>query len=293
MMLTACIVGLAALCGQVDGQTTKDNGEAGKKARLLELFLEDARDYGLYRDQGRGEKLELQEKPVYVWTNPLRANGQYGAVYVWNWQGRPEAVGSIFVFNFTGPGRFGLMHEFHSLSETTLKTVRTRPHQKRWTPEAGIKCVALDDERPPAKSPAARLVQMRTLARAFAVHSVSPEGGRWELRLLPQPLYRYDVGGPAVIDGALFAYVTSAGTDPELMILIEARQTADGPRWHYAPARFTGYDLFVDFKGKQVWKTFNAEIKDTGHNLVHTYHVYRDRLVDRDDVEKSDAAAAE
>jgi hypothetical protein len=293
MMLTACLVGLAALCGQVDGQTPEDNGEAGKKARLLELFLEEARDYSLYRDQGGEEKLELQEKPVYVWTNPLVANGQFGAVYVWTWQGRPEAVGSIFVYNFAGTGRFGLMHEFHSLSEATLQTTRNKPHETRWTPEAGLMREALQDERPPAKSPAARLAQMRALARAFAIHSISPKGERWELRLLPQPLYRYNVGGPTVIDGALFSFVTSAGTDPELMILIEARQTADGPRWHYAPVRFTGFDLFVDFKGRQVWKSFNAEIKGKGHNLVHTYHVYRDRFIEREVVEKSDPAAAE
>jgi hypothetical protein len=47
---------------------------------------------------------------------------------------------------------------------------------------------------------------------------------RWELRLLPHPLYRYESTDPDVVDGALFAFVTSAGTDPEALLAIEARK---------------------------------------------------------------------
>lgn len=282
MMLAACLVGLAALCGAADDPPA-DKSDDGKRAKLLKIFLDDARDYDLFRDADPSEQLKLQDKPVYVWTNPLRANGQYGAVYVWTWQGRPEAVGCIFVHSLNAPGQLGLMHEFHTLSQTTLAASRNMQHNERWTPKAGIELVALPGERPPARSASARLVQMRALARKFDVHSVSNEGERWELRLLPQPLYRYNVDADPVIDGGLFAFVTSAGTDPELMLVIEARQTADGPFWHYSLVRFTGYDLFVKFNGKQVWKALHADLmagrKWMGHDSDHVYQLYRDRLI--------------
>ena len=56
-------------------------------------------------------------------------------------------------------------------------------------------------------------------------------GQAWELRLLPKPLYRYESTDPEVLDGAVFALVSSAGTDPEIILLIEARKTPEGPRW--------------------------------------------------------------
>ena len=51
----------------------------------------------------------------------------------------------------------------------------------------------------------------------FTATSEDAKGGRWNRRLLPQPLYRYESTDPDVVDGALFAFVTSAGTDPEVL----------------------------------------------------------------------------
>ena len=66
---------------------------------------------------------------------------------------------------------------------------------------------------------------MRSLAREFNGRSLSDQGQAWELRLLPQPLYRYESTDPDVLDGALFTLVSSAGTDPEIILLLEARKT--------------------------------------------------------------------
>ncbi|HQU46771.1 MAG TPA: hypothetical protein PK867_28465 [Pirellulales bacterium] len=84
--------------------------DSSAKSKLLELYLREAQDFDISRHGDQREKLALRKEPVYVWTNPLVANGQYGAVYVWTWQGRPEVVASIFVYNFAGPGQLGLMH---------------------------------------------------------------------------------------------------------------------------------------------------------------------------------------
>jgi hypothetical protein len=249
------------------------------RAKLLELYLDEAQDFHFLRRGDEREKLALREEPIYVWSNPLVANGQYGAVYVWSWQGRPDAVGTIFVYNVSGPGDLWIMHEFHSLSPEKLSVARQSGRQMPWQPQAGVELTPLDDGPTPAAKPAARLVQMRSLAREFSVSTVNLQGERWELRLLPQPLFRYDRQGDAPVDGALFAFVTSAGTDPELMLMIETRATDAGLRWQYAPLRFTLFDLTVERNGKEVWKSLNADLKQSGHNPDDTYHVYRERTI--------------
>ena len=54
---------------------------------------------------------------------------------------------------------------------------------------------------------AARLTQMRELSRTFTAHMAAD--GDWELRLLPTPLYRYPTAKAGVVDGALFALMSS------------------------------------------------------------------------------------
>ncbi len=252
------------------------------RSKLLELYLAEARDFNMLRAGDNQQPLMLHEEPIYVWTNPLVANGQYGAVYVWTWQGRPEAIASIFVYNFAGARpQLGLMHEFHSISLEKLTTSRRAGAPARWQPTSGIKLTALEDAPPPAAKPAARLSQMRALAREFSVHSVSPKEERWELRLLPQPLFRYDLGGTPAVDGSLFTFVTSAGTDPELILVIESQRTGTDTVWQYGLLRFTGFDLSVERNGHQVWTSLHADLEGEGHNSDYTYQIYRDRLIPR------------
>jgi hypothetical protein len=74
-----------------------------------------------------------------------------------------------------------------------------------------------------------------------------------ELRLLPQPLYRYPDQTRGVIDGAVFAFVMA--TDPELFIVIEQRrdETSGKPGWRLAPARFTGESLRLARGQQTLW----------------------------------------
>jgi hypothetical protein len=74
-----------------------------------------------------------------------------------------------------------------------------------------------------------------------------------ELRLLTTPVYRYASEKQAVTDGALFAF--ARGTDPEVFLLIEARQGDDAVQWQYALARFVGHAaLRAEHDGREIWK---------------------------------------
>jgi hypothetical protein len=246
--------------------------------RLLALHTSDAAEYAIYRDSGHTEKLELRRESIYNWTNVLRGGGQSGDVFVWLYRGRPEAVGSIFSYpGEKASGQRTILHELHTLSPQILQPVRGGAN--RWQPKAGIVLKPISDAPSPAESPRLRLVQMRELARGFSAQSIDYDHKTWELRMLPQPLYRYDSTDPMVIDGALFAYVTSAGTDPEVILLLDARQTDGGPKWHYAICRFSDHDLHVKLKGTEIWTSIRGGDNVWDHDPNHTYRLFTDRQI--------------
>src|SRR5690349_14940780 len=87
---------LAAAKTQAPKSESAQKPPQKKAKRLLALHTADAKEYTIYRDAQRREKLELREEPVYNWTNVIRSGGQTGSVFVWTYKGRPEVVGSIF-----------------------------------------------------------------------------------------------------------------------------------------------------------------------------------------------------
>jgi hypothetical protein len=251
-----------------------------KRERLLEIYAGEGAGYTIYRDATRKDKVEFRHEPIYVWTNPLRSRGQDGAVYVWTCQGRAEVVSSFFSFPATGPR--SMAHEFHSLSLSVLDVERTGGRVSDWKPRApGIEIAPISGALVPGRSASQRLVQMRTLAHDFSASTKDHDDRDWELRLLPQPLYRYQSTDPDVLDGAVFAFVTSAGTDLEALLVIEARKTAANaePAWHYAIARFTDLELWGRHKGKQVFHEPSIQYGAAVQDPEDRYRVFTDKRI--------------
>jgi hypothetical protein len=262
-----------------DPAPNEPSSSRSKSARLLELYTSEAAGYSIHRDAAGKEKLELRREPVYLWRNQVRNGEQDGAVFVWTYRGRAEVIGTFF--SFPPSGTRDLCHEFHSLSLKVLDVTRS-PRENHWTPRApGIALAPLAGAAQPAATGPQRVAQMRALAREFSAETRDDHDKHWELRLLPQPLFRYESTDPLVTDGALFAFVTSAGTDPEAILVIEARKPAPGgePGWQYGVARFTDLNLGVRHKGTTV---FTAQIIPFGgmdEDGKYRYHVFRDRLI--------------
>src|SRR5262249_14652448 len=133
----------------------------------------------------------------------------------------------------------------------------------------------------PAATRGARLVQMRRLAQEFTGYEINRdrEDKRGELRLLPAPLYRYPAAKKGVVDGALFTLVSTVGTDPEVLLLIEAREEGGKTRWEYACGRFSNWDLHVQRKGKEFWSSVRSETNTFLHDPLHLYRIYADKVV--------------
>jgi hypothetical protein len=252
--------------------------QSAKAVELLQaLHLEEGAKWQMYLDSAHKTKAELNRKPIYIWSNPTRSGGQNGAVYVWTYQGRPQVVGSIF--SHPDQTRRVVCHEFHSLATGTLLPERENAAEK-WQPKVAIKLELLKGAAAPDSSPTRRLVQMRSLAREFNAHTIDVNKERWELRLLSQPLFRYEKPEGEVIDGALFAFVTSAGTDPEVVLALEARKIEGGSAWFYRAIRFSDSNLYVQHKGKEVWTSIRDDQNQLHFNPDHTYRLIRDKFID-------------
>jgi hypothetical protein len=91
---------------------------------------------------------------------------------------------------------------------------------------------------------------MRVLSREFRAFLDTKRQS--ELRLLTQPLYRYETQRSDLTDGALFAFVQT--TDPEVLLVIEARPLEGKPTWHYGLARMSMVNLRARHKDRDIWQ---------------------------------------
>lgn len=247
-----------------------DEPDSALRAEWRRVFDRVANDYHLAREPDN-ESLELVGRATYTWARSGPHLGTYGSVYVWTHRGNAEAV-ACFWRNPGTRGEASVVNELHALSPVVLQSFGKE--SASWKPKAGLKRQAFSEAPEPATGAAARMQQMRGLCRDFSARSVSSTGERTELRLLPQPLYRYKSTDPDVIDGALFAFVCSIGTDPEVFLLLEANKSENRLRWHYALARFSHMDLHVNFKDAEVWQALRDQENTLSHNADHTYWVF-------------------
>jgi hypothetical protein len=259
--------------------------DEGLAKKMLPIYVKEAAEYTIAVESAPSKPLEITKEPVFEWSNPVRAGVQQGVVFLWLRDSRPAALGCIFSQpDGKLPGRV-VYHELHALDREKLLVSRQEGALNDWTPQAGLGRKELTDAEKLASTRAARLVQMRRLAQEFTGYEISRnnrgggEGTREELRLLPAPLYRYTAAEAGVVDGALFALVNTVGTDPEVLLLIEARKEGDTIRWEYACGRFSNWDLHVQRKDKEVWSSIRSETNTRRHDPLHTYRNYPDKVV--------------
>lgn len=191
--------------------------------------------------------IQLNGESLLKWHNAVNQS-VHGNIFVWTKAGRPEMVASIYQF-YSPKVEFAA--EFQSLSLGPL--VIEKNGKEIWTPqEPGIVLKAFDDATVPSSSKPQRLIKMRQLADRFSVQLTDWSGETYRLRLLPTPLYRYESTDSQVLDGALFAFTYT--TDPELLVMVEARQADNGFRWMYGHARMNVGELRVSYRDREVWK---------------------------------------
>jgi hypothetical protein len=250
-----------------DTPATRENIDAA-----LRLTLAAAAEYE-FRVGTDDKPLDLQREPILKWSNPDRGE-IHGNVFVWTREGRPLMVGSLY--KWFRPHTH-MSHEFLSLAEGP---VRAKFHAEEvWkTDESVVRFADLPGAPAVAATEAQRLLQMKQLAKDFAGSKKERDEktGLIELRLLPQPIHRYSAPKQGVVQGGLFALVH--GTDPELLVLIEARgKDADSARWQYAPTRLTSSEVRLRHRDKEVWSGGIVPWKDVNsHELAYTSFLFKE-----------------
>ena len=248
---TFLLIVLSSACaGAQSSDEESGNVDKAKQraAESLQLALEEVKRFEFTFARDGEDKLKLHPTPLYRHANPHRGE-VYTNIFLWTKQGRPEAIASIS--NWYRPRRY------HGLAVTSLATKRLigmRDGKEIWRPnKPGIELRPIPDASAPGETALRRLREMRNLAREFRAEfkrdSKYPEGGA--LRLLSKPIHRYENQETNVIDGALFGF--AAGASPQLILVIEARQSKSGPRWEYdlAPRNSTEYHVW--HKDRKVW----------------------------------------
>ena len=188
----------------------------------------------------------LREEPVLKWSDPS-VGEIHGNVFLWTLGERPAVVGSLF--KWFEPHTH-MSHEFHSLSEASL-TGKYAGSEVWRTKAPGVTFATMPEADRPAATSTRRFLQMRELAKGFSATKTERNGNQTQLRLLPQPAFRYASAKDGILDGGLFVLVQ--GTDPEVFVLLEARGAGDKAQWMFAATRMNSVGFELRYRDKPAW----------------------------------------
>jgi len=215
--------------------------DTGNAEAFQKYAKETAAGYDIRLKSDGARKLALHDGSVLRWTNPVGGHRAHGEVFLWTDRGRPAAVLSLYQVT-----EANVVHEHHEFGSLALRGLAAaRSGQSAWSPAmAGVELKPFPDASTPQSSPKLRLTQMRRLAGQLRADKTTREEVKRELRLLSNPVYRYESDDPEVLDGALFSFVEA--TDPEVFLMIEARKSGkDQHEWKYGLARMNSVRLRV------------------------------------------------
>jgi hypothetical protein len=256
--LVAVSIPLGALARHASDQDPAQSArEANERAERLEEMKQVVRSFKVVAidDQGKETPAIIAEEPLHRWTDPTR-DFHGGALWVWRASGRPVAVIGVELY------------ASWSLEFVAVSTGRVKADNHggvRWTPrKGGVEFHEIPQAPAPAAGEPERLRQMRELTKRFSAREywIGGNGQHYALRLLPHPIDRYSDPPSGVVDGALFVYAN--GTNPESLLLIEARRRGnDPPKWSFAAAPFSHAEVSLKLGSRDVW---TSPSKDTGQS---------------------------
>jgi len=207
------------------------------------------------RLQGKEDEEELTAEmvpnPVFRYSDEQRAIPD-ATLWVWTRNARPVAFQKVEGNNHGGGRQWTIC--FASLSEGLL-SVRWPDQQVYTARKPGVRFDPIPRAEPPAATSRARTAQLKALKERFTGRlSVNNDGTAGaETRTMAKPIFEYADPQTKLPLGAIFG-MTSTGTNPDLLLLIEARPDGDGKlRWEYAHARMTSNSLRVRLDDAEIW----------------------------------------
>jgi hypothetical protein len=250
--------------------SSEQTDETAQKVRQhwLNLSRKYAEGFTLAEIEDGAKPFQLYEKPVFLHTQSVRGD-DIGAVHLWLTQDkRPAVVGAVFAWSNSKTSRM-VTYELHSLVQQPISLSLSQRTQ--WTcPTRGFDWKAFPrGTPPPAKNTLQQRLQVKQLARQFTANTTTDKNQRWELRLVPTPIYEYQSKSSGVVHGAMFSFCQ--GTDTELLLLIEAFGKPEGDskeatslNWRYAPVPFSDYKVRAQLQEEEIWESPEGEFGEDG-----------------------------
>lgn len=203
-----------------------------------------------------GVPLERSGDSLLNWTI---GGSWHGSYYVWTAKGRPAMVG-CFLADSENPDRRRAFIELHTMVDEPFTPLSFSSAGRRyeWNPGAvGNSTIPLNDVAAPAQKERTRRSQMREIAQQFQLtmfREAWANDAQEELRMLAHPLYRYPTSTDGSLEGALYAFVTAKGTDPEFLLAVECDPRAKKNSWKVRPLRSCTRRLDLRRQGATVWR---------------------------------------
>lgn len=218
------------------------------RANLHEFLAQRIASYSLTGAADDAKRFVCTETPVLRYSDPTRSFVVEGAMSLWLDGERPVAAGTIWVDSDKNSRR-----EFAALADSPLVC-----HDERgaiiWQPEGGeVADRPMHGVPEPAESKALRLAQMRSIVRRFAATCYrGPDRTPYELRLMPQPVYRHSSVDEGILDAAVFAFASA--NDPEMLVIVTAQPESESQpaSWTYSLARMCSMKILVRLDGAEV-----------------------------------------
>jgi len=263
----AVLLVLLGFVARGNDATPKEAKAAAEQKERLEFMKRQAAEYEVTLKTSPSTKLALHGEPLLRFDNAV-GDVTDGIAVMWKEGERPAIFAQIFQLK---NGQW--IHECQSMASAGF-SMRLGKVTK-WEPEeAAAKFSPLPDAPRAADSALKRLVQMKALAARFSAtddfkSSTNGEATRYELRLLPKPVYRYQDAKRGINDGVVFAFVH--GTDPELFVILEHQGKGDKAGWFYSLVPMTCWAVQAKLGTTEVWSIPERLGKTTAQGPYHVW----------------------
>ncbi|HET6880600.1 MAG TPA: hypothetical protein VFI31_10620 [Pirellulales bacterium] len=256
--------------------------KAGQRAaKRLEIMRGAIDDFQITSSEIEDKSLlKFSERPSLRYADQSREAGAglKGVIDATLWRlgttGRPKAIVTLEIY-LADQGNPVLTYEFVSLTPQKFDMKRALG-VAHWMPHStDLSMSELKEAPAPANTLKARQSQMRELARRFtAEEKLGSES--ISLRLLAQPIDRYDDKMAGILDGAVFVFAN--GTNPEMGLLLECSEK----QWSFGTFRLASAALFAQFDGESI----DVAAKPKGYPVDAPYTATRHGIFLPDDEEE-------
>jgi hypothetical protein len=255
LLITLVGVSGGALSARETPEEKKDKAHKEKEPNVDEEWHKEAEKVvnGIELEKRVNEnwvKVKRIEKPLLYYSEPTR-NHDRGSVWAWGEKGRPVALVKLCQ-------QVGVRSRWKiSITNTSGGKLRASHDNARWwlENESAVELKDIPNAPAPATDSQQRQRQLKQMALKFTGHEFwDPDNSRYELRRLERPLHIYKGEDGGVQDGAL--YTLANGTNPEIMLFIEARvdpKNGKKATWQFLVGRLAHAELHLEYDGKEVF----------------------------------------